>query len=59
MAMKELGIQSHHGPRNPVYATVESRLRTFDNWPTDVTQKPDDLAAAGFYYTGMLILLKN
>ncbi|KAE8750037.1 inhibitor of apoptosis 2, partial [Frankliniella occidentalis] len=52
LAMKELGIQSHHGPRNPIYATVESRLRTYDNWPTDVTQKPDDLAAAGFYYTG-------
>lgn len=52
LAMKELGIQSHHGPRNPVYATVESRLRTFDNWPTDVTQKPEELAAAGFYYTG-------
>ncbi|KAK3931779.1 Baculoviral IAP repeat-containing protein 3 [Frankliniella fusca] len=52
LAMKELGIQSHHGPRNPIYATVESRLRTYDNWPTDVTQKPDELAAAGFYYTG-------
>ncbi|KAJ1531810.1 hypothetical protein ONE63_000464 [Megalurothrips usitatus] len=52
LAMKELGIQSHHGPRNPMYATVESRLRTFENWPSDVTQKPDELAAAGFYYTG-------
>jgi len=52
LGMKELGIQSHHGPMCPQLSTVESRLRTFSNWPDNVVQRPEELAAAGFYYTG-------
>lgn len=48
--LAELGIQPHRGPRYPKFSTVESRLRTFDSWPTTVTQKPSDLAQAGFFH---------
>ena len=28
------------------------RLNTFNSWPVGIKQRPDELAAAGFYYTG-------
>ena len=28
------------------------RLNTFTSWPIGIKQRPDELAAAGFYYTG-------
>ena len=34
------------------YATYESRLDTFKQWPKYMTPRPDELAAAGFYYQG-------
>jgi hypothetical protein len=48
----ELGIQTHRGPRHPKYATVESRLRTFTDWSSNVHQTPQQLAQAGFYSVG-------
>lgn len=51
---QELGVQEHKAPRNPKYITFESRLQTFTCWPSNVTQKPADLAYAGFYYEGVL-----
>lgn len=50
--LQELGIQTHKGPRMSDYATVESRLRTYTNWPGDLIQTPDMLSEAGFYYVG-------
>lgn len=50
--MSELGIQTHHGPRHPKYSTVESRLRTYTDWPSNMCQTPQQLAQAGFYYVG-------
>ncbi|XP_020293739.1 E3 ubiquitin-protein ligase XIAP-like isoform X2 [Pseudomyrmex gracilis] len=48
----DLGIQRHMTPANPRYAVYEKRLQTFTGWPKDLTQTPEMLAAAGFYYTG-------
>lgn len=50
--MSDLGIQTHHGPRHPKYSTVESRLRTYTDWPADMCQTPQQLAQAGFYSVG-------
>lgn len=50
--LTELGIQTHKGPRQADYATVESRLRTYSNWPIDLIQTPEMLSEAGFYYVG-------
>lgn len=41
--------------RSPLYTdkmTFESRLKTFEDWPVQMSQKPEELAEAGFYYTG-------
>jgi len=44
------GIIEHTGPAAPKYNTVESRVRTFQNWPPDLRQRPIDMAEAGFYH---------
>lgn len=40
------------GPANPQYATEVARLASFKDWPRCMGQKPEELAAAGFFYTG-------
>ncbi|KAL1131911.1 hypothetical protein AAG570_011522 [Ranatra chinensis] len=50
--LKELGIQSHRVPRHPKFATYESRHQTYCTWPKTLSQKPEDLADAGFFFTG-------
>jgi hypothetical protein len=35
------------------YATYESRLNSFATWPTYMTQTSEELAHAGFFYTGI------
>lgn len=40
------------GPVHPKYASQDARLRTFKDWPRSMRQKPEDLAEAGFFYTG-------
>jgi Inhibitor of Apoptosis domain. len=57
--MNELGIQTHHGPWHPKYSTVESRLRTFTDWPPDMSQTPQQLAQAGFYHIGKARLTQS
>lgn len=37
----------------PEYNFYEARLRTFECWPTFFKQNPEQLALAGFYYTGI------
>ncbi|GLV43985.1 Death-associated inhibitor of apoptosis 1 [Carabus blaptoides fortunei] len=46
------GITPNRSPAYPNYATLEARLRTFKEWPLSIKQKPDELAGAGFFYTG-------
>ncbi|XP_048839616.1 baculoviral IAP repeat-containing protein 7 isoform X3 [Brienomyrus brachyistius] len=36
----------------PDMGAEESRVTTFQNWPTDSSAQPDVLARAGFFYTG-------
>ena len=36
---------------HPNLMKVERRLETFNNWPQDIVQRPQDLAQAGFFYT--------
>ena len=50
--MNELGIQTHHGPYHPKDWTVDSRLRTFTDWPPDMSQTTQQLMEAGFYHIG-------
>jgi len=39
-------------PVHPDMDSVGAREATYKNWPKDKTQKPADLAEAGFFYTG-------
>ncbi|KAF2883024.1 hypothetical protein ILUMI_23162 [Ignelater luminosus] len=41
---------SKYGPRHPEYQCLENRLKSFMQWPPSIKQKPEQLAAAGFYY---------
>ena len=50
--LEELGISKHRGPRYPTYATVESRLKSFNQWAPHLKQTPAMMAAAGFFYLG-------
>ncbi|CAG9562710.1 unnamed protein product [Danaus chrysippus] len=40
------------GPKHPHYSSEDARLRTFSDWPRSMRQKPEELAEAGFFYTG-------
>lgn len=44
--------QRMNGPVHPRYASEAARLRSFQDWPRCMRQKPEDLAEAGFFYTG-------
>lgn len=39
-------------PEYPEMVTEEMRLSTFQNWPQDTDMHPEQLARAGFFYTG-------
>ncbi|KAL3883082.1 hypothetical protein ACJMK2_029375 [Sinanodonta woodiana] len=39
--------------RSPQYLAYRVRLCTFTKWPSSMTQKPEEVAQAGFYYTGL------
>ncbi|XP_053604899.1 baculoviral IAP repeat-containing protein 7-B isoform X2 [Plodia interpunctella] len=47
-----LATPGRPSPAHPEYANIAARLRTFKDWPRSMPQKPEDLAEAGFYYTG-------
>ncbi|XP_053391841.1 E3 ubiquitin-protein ligase XIAP-like [Mercenaria mercenaria] len=40
-------------PKYKQYGTLESRIGSFVNWPENKTQAKNELAAAGFAYTGV------
>ncbi|KDR09161.1 baculoviral IAP repeat-containing protein 3-like [Zootermopsis nevadensis] len=50
--LQKHGINQSHGPMHPSYNTYDSRVRSYENWPRSLKQKPDKLSDAGFYYTG-------
>ncbi|XP_040567805.1 death-associated inhibitor of apoptosis 2 [Lepeophtheirus salmonis] len=50
---ESIGIIKHTGPVHPKYSTVESRLRTFAEWPPALVPRPKELSDAGFYYIGL------
>lgn len=39
-------------PKHPKYAIESNRLNSFKNWPFSKSQRPDELADAGFFYAG-------
>ncbi|KAI4491236.1 hypothetical protein M0802_010332 [Mischocyttarus mexicanus] len=50
--LENIGINTHTQPRNPSQSSYETRLRTYIHWPTNISQTPEQLAKAGFYYIG-------
>ena len=46
-------LEKKAGPANSKYSTLESRLKSFKDWPPALRQKPKQLAEAGFYYIGL------
>ncbi|XP_073838705.1 death-associated inhibitor of apoptosis 1 [Musca autumnalis] len=40
-------------PDVPEYAIETARLRSFAEWPRNMKQRPEQLAEAGFFYTGV------
>ncbi|EDW00601.1 GH20962 [Drosophila grimshawi] len=48
--LEELGIQPTSLPHRPKYSCMESRLRTFRDWPIVDIQPAEPLAQAGLYY---------
>ena len=48
----DLGVVMQR-PKRPDMAIESVRLKTFERWPTQMAQSAQDLASAGFYYTGL------
>ncbi|XP_030570106.1 death-associated inhibitor of apoptosis 1 isoform X1 [Drosophila novamexicana] len=47
------GNGGNYFPEYPEYAIESARLRSFEDWPRNMKQKPQQLAEAGFFYTGV------
>ncbi|XP_030372330.1 death-associated inhibitor of apoptosis 1 [Scaptodrosophila lebanonensis] len=45
--------RGNYFPEYPEYAIEAARLRSFAEWPRNMKQKPQQLAEAGFFYTGL------
>ena len=45
-------IIPYTNPRYPNHTLLSERLKTFNNWPTHYPQSSENLAKAGFFYTG-------
>jgi hypothetical protein len=39
-------------PANPDYRLFVKRLKSFDTWPPALPVEPQEIAKAGFFYTG-------
>lgn len=39
-------------PSYPMFESLSARLRSSSNWPNHMTQTPDQMASAGFFYKG-------
>ena len=51
--LEPLGI-SIAKPKYPQYAVLATRMSSFNSWPTDIGQRPEELAKAGFVYEGII-----
>lgn len=47
------GIQQVEMPFSPEYASLDTRIRSFENWNYGHIQDPKRLSEAGFYYGGV------
>uniref|UniRef100_A0A182MF22 RING-type domain-containing protein n=1 Tax=Anopheles culicifacies TaxID=139723 RepID=A0A182MF22_9DIPT len=47
------GIQQVEMPFTPEYASLDARVRSFQNWSYGHVQDPKRLSEAGYYYTGI------
>lgn len=47
-----LGLEKPKSPVHSDYISYDARLRTFDAWPKSLPQIKEQLADAGFFYTG-------
>lgn len=43
---------------HPAYSQYETRMESFKEWPSTMSQQPSDLAKAGFYYFGIKDMVK-
>ncbi|KAK3591095.1 hypothetical protein CHS0354_035906 [Potamilus streckersoni] len=39
-------------PKYPQYAVSSTRINSFQNWPEESRQRPEEMAECGFYYAG-------
>ena len=49
----QIGVIPHDGPIHPTFASVAARLKTFEQWPPALKQKPTEMAEAGLIYLGL------
>lgn len=49
---RETSTNSSWTPANIAMAKYSARERSFDYWPKQLVQKPDQFIKSGFYYTG-------
>ena len=49
-------IDGQHGPAMGRFALKTKRIESFVHWPQAMTQRPEELAEAGFYYRGTYFL---
>ena len=56
---KTVRFEDECTPQHPKYRNIFKRMDSFKelSWPPGIPQMPRKLADAGFYYTGILILL--
>ncbi|VDI03747.1 Hypothetical predicted protein [Mytilus galloprovincialis] len=40
-------------PKYPKYAVISTRIDSYKHWPAHLTQSPDELSLAGFFFTGI------
>jgi len=52
-SLEKLGIQKRYNPAHPSYATLDSRIESYKSWPIGLKLRPQELAEAGFFYTGL------
>jgi hypothetical protein len=51
--LSRLGLKKVKTPEHLDYASYQTRLNSFTTWPTHMTQTREQLAEAGFYYSGI------
>lgn len=54
--LEDLGVHLHESPAHPQQSSLAARLRSFAKWPSDVPVSKEDLAEAGFFYIGIVII---